>query len=67
MFTNFKYVGGTGLGLGRYIDSGSILRFSECTASPQESILSLDFNKTEFLSTHSNAHEEEHLCVRLSL
>ncbi len=32
------------LGLGRYIDSGSILRFSECIATPLESILSLDFN-----------------------
>ncbi len=30
------------LGLGRYIDSGSILRFSECIAIPLESILGLD-------------------------
>ncbi len=32
------------LGLGRYIDSGSILRFSECIAIPLELILSLDYN-----------------------
>ncbi len=46
------------VGLGRYIDYGSILRFSECIASPQESILSLDFNSRWRSNLHENSHEE---------